>query len=189
MQCNVVGTNLALMQFYEKGIHCRTWGNVATSCEMWESELNFFFFFFLLPSFPDLCTEITKVAHAGLFANVATNCQTSSSHFLCIPFILGGKHQLPPLDFHPLFSSSIWLSPVHFLLRLPAPDPVGSASASSRQVEIKGGRSRAANVLSMAGVSHETRGLSVSPFFFLSFCICWSHIHLWSMQILDGAFD
>lgn len=38
-----------------------------------------------------------------------------------------------------LFSLSIWLSLVHFLLRLPAPDPVGSASAGSRQVEIRGG--------------------------------------------------
>lgn len=135
MQCNVVGTNLVPMQFYEKGIQWRTWGNVATSCEMWESEL-----FFLL-RFPDLHTDITKVAHVGLFANVATNCQTSSSHFLCVPFILGGKHQLPPLALSPIrsFSLSIWLSLVHFLLRLPAPDPVGSASAGSRQVEIRGG--------------------------------------------------
>lgn len=46
MQCNVVGTSLELIQFYEKGIHCRTWGNVATSCEMWESE---FFFYIKLP--------------------------------------------------------------------------------------------------------------------------------------------
>lgn len=46
MQCNAVGTNLELMQFYEKGIQCRTWGSVATSCEMCESEL---FFFFCLP--------------------------------------------------------------------------------------------------------------------------------------------
>lgn len=132
MRCNVVGTNIVLMRFYEKGIHCRTWGNVAMSCEMWESEL-------FLTSLLELHAEITDVAHVGLFANVANNCQTSSSHFLCVPFILGGKHQLPlDLSHDPSFFSSIWLSLVHFLLRLPAPDPVGSTLAGSRQVEIRG---------------------------------------------------
>lgn len=91
---------------------------------------------------PDLHSENTEVAHVGLFANVASNCQTSSSHFLRIPFILGGRNQLStltPFSLDSLFSLSIWLSLVHFLLRLPAPDPVGSASAGSRQVEIREG--------------------------------------------------
>lgn len=110
----------------------RQCGNVLRNVRKWT---------FFLSSFPDLDAEITNVAHVGLFTNVATNCQTSSSHFLCVPFILGGKHQLPPLDFSPILPIllSIWLSLVHFLLRLPAPDPVGSASAGSRQVEIRGG--------------------------------------------------
>lgn len=37
------------------------------------------------------------------------------------------------------FFSPIWLSPVHFLPRLPAPDSVGSASAGSGQVEVRRG--------------------------------------------------
>lgn len=85
MQCNAVGTNLELMQFYEKGIQCRTWGSVATSCEMCESELFFFFLSSLI-----FILRLPRLHMLGLFANVATNCQTSSSHFLCIPFILGG---------------------------------------------------------------------------------------------------
>lgn len=99
------------------------------------------------------------------------NCQTSSSHFLWVPFTLGGRHQLRPLS-----SLSVWLSFVHFLPRLPTPDPVGGASAGSRQVEIRGrGGVKAANALSMAGVSHVTRGLSVSTCF--SFSICWCFIN------------
>ena len=49
MRCNVVGTRLELRQFYEKGIQCSTWGNVATSCEMWESEL---YVFLCVPELP-----------------------------------------------------------------------------------------------------------------------------------------
>lgn len=111
----------------------RQCGNVLQNARKWT--------FFML-SFPDHHTENTKVAYVGLF-------------LLMLPVI--AKH--PPLIsfvFHSfwvegisclhsrffsdsLFSLSIWLSLVHFLLRLPAPDPVGSASAGSGQVEIRGG--------------------------------------------------
>lgn len=60
MRCNVVGTSLEAMPFSKKGIRGRTWGNVATSREMWESEL-------LLSTFPELHTEISNIAHAGPF--------------------------------------------------------------------------------------------------------------------------
>lgn len=182
IECNMVGTNLAQMQFYEKGIHCRTMWQRPAKCE----KVNFLF-----SSFPDLHTEITDVAYAGLFANVASNCQTSSSHFLLYSIHSGWKASAAStwFLFNSFFSLSIWLRIVHFLPRLPAPDPVGSASASSRQVEIKTGWSWAANVLSMAGGSHETRRLSVSTFLFVYFFIRQSSIHIWSMQILDGAFS
>lgn len=138
----------------KKGIHCRTWGNVAMSCKMWESEP-------FLSSFPDL----TKVAHVGLFTNVAINCKTSSSHFLCILFILGGKHQLPPFDFSPILSFL-----VHLIKPCPFPPQITSSGPSrqhfSRQQAggNQRGRSRDANALSMAGVHYESRGLSVSTF-------------------------
>lgn len=123
----------------------------------------------------------------GLFANAATNCQTSSSHFLWIPLNEGISSAAPTSVYSDLlFSLSIWLSLCHFLLRLPAPDPVGGAPADHRQVEIGWGGVKGANVISMADVCHETRGLSVSHFWF---CICWSFINFWSMQILDGAFS
>lgn len=109
----------------------RQCGNVLRNVRKWT---------FSVFSFPHLHTETTKFAHVGLFANVATNCQTSSSHFLCVPFHSGWKASAASwFLFDSLFSSSIWLRLVHFLFRLPAPDPVGSASAGSRQVEIRGG--------------------------------------------------
>lgn len=78
---------------WKKKKHCRTWGNEATSCEMWESELLFVLFF---PVF-----FVLRLPHLHMlvfFANVAINYQTSSCHFLSFPFILGGTHLLPTLD-------------------------------------------------------------------------------------------
>lgn len=51
----------------------------------------------------------------------------------CIPFILGGKHQLPPLDFSPIppFSLSIWLSLCPFPPQITSSGP--SRQCFSRQ--------------------------------------------------------
>lgn len=128
IQRNVVGTNLALMQFCENGIReaVRQCGNVLPNVGKWTSLKK------KSLTFPDHHTEITEIAHVRHF--FLANCQTSSSHFLWVPFTLGGRHQPRSLS-----SLSVWLSFVHFLPRLSTPDPVGGASAGSRQVEIRGG--------------------------------------------------
>lgn len=161
----------------------RQCGNVLRNARKWT-------LFFML-SFPDHHSENTEVAHVGLFAIVASNCQTSSSHFLCIPFILGGRHQLSTLtlfSLDPLFSLSIWLSLVHFLLRLPAPDPVGSASAGSRQVGIRvGGVQPLMCYQWQVSVMRTEDCQYLLIFLFLFVDLFFFIITFWSMQILDGA--
>lgn len=64
-QCNMVGTDLEQIQFYENGTHEAVW-QCPAKCE----KVNF-----LLPHFPpNHHIEITEVAHAALLANVAANC-------------------------------------------------------------------------------------------------------------------
>lgn len=165
------------------GIQSRTWGNVATSCEMWESEL-FLFFFVELP-----WSSYRKLRRLHMLV-----------FLLMLPLI--AKH--PPLIsfvFHSfwvesisclhlislrfsLFLLSIWLSLVHFLLRLPAPDPVGSASAGSRQVEIRGG-----GVEPLMRYQWQVSWDQRTVFLFSFFLFCWRYIDFWSMQILDGDFS
>lgn len=115
---------------------------------MWQrpakcEKVNFLFFFF--SSFPDLHSEITKVAHVGLFFFFLLMLPLIAKHPHLISFVfhsfwvesISCLHLIFPA-IHSLYSS-IWLSLVHFLPRLPAPDSVGSASAGSRQVEIRRG--------------------------------------------------
>lgn len=105
---------------------------------MWQrpakcEKVNFFY-----PSFPDFHSVITKVAHVGLFANVASNWQTSSSHFLYVPFILGGKHQLPPL----YFSLDSLFSFVHLIKPCSFPPQITSSGPSRQQPQLAIGRWR-----------------------------------------------
>lgn len=73
-QRNVVGTNLALMQFCENGIREAMWQRPA-KC----GKVNFFKKKKKSLTFPDHHSEITEIAHDFFFL---ANCQTSSSHFL-----------------------------------------------------------------------------------------------------------
>lgn len=127
--------------------------------------------------------RVPRLHMSGLFANVASNCQTSSSHFLRIPLIPGGKHQLPPLDFSPILPlffppSSIWLSPVHFLLRLPAPDPVGSAQPAAGRWKPAGAESPPSScAINGRCQSQDQRTVSIYVFCFV-FCFVFVFIEV-----------
>lgn len=157
-----------------------TWGSEA----MWQrpakcGKVNFFKKKSL--TFPDHHTEITEIAHVRHF--FLANCQTSSSHFLWVPFTLGGRHQPRSLS-----SLSVWLSFVHFLPRLSTPDPVGGASAGSRQVEIRGGGASKPLMRYQWQVSvmwpEDCQYLLVSLFPFVDVLLIF-----WSMQIFERAFS
>lgn len=164
IQRNTVGTNLTLMHFCENGIREAMWQRPA-KC----GKVNFLQQKTRMITFPDHHTGITEIAHMGLFFSLS--------------LLLIAKH--PPLisfEFHslwvegiscflsPLFSLSIWLSSVHFLLRLSVTDPVGGASAGSSQVENRGGGGSPKPLTCYQWqVSVMWPGLSVSCFLFFSF--------------------
>lgn len=193
----MVGTSLVLMQFHEKGIRWRTWGNVARSCEMYESwAFSFFFLKKKIKSFPDVNAENTRVAHDDLFANVASNCQTSSTHFLL--FVHSGVEGISCLHSHflsdSLFSLSVWLRFIHFPSQITSSAPSRSQPAAGRW-KSEGAESSRSSALSGRCESWHKRTVSIhflfSPFslFFFFFLICCCFLPFWSMQWLDRASD
>ena len=161
IQCNVVGTSRVLMQFYEKGIQSRTWGNVATSCEMWESELSFFF----CRASPISTLRLPRL-HMLVF-------------LLMLPLIAKHPH-LISFVFHSFWVESIsclhvislrfLLFFVHLIKSCPFPPQITSSGLSRQQAGGDArGRSRAEPLMCYQWQvsSHETRGLSVSTFCFV----------------------
>lgn len=124
MQCNVVGTSLELRQFYEKGIQCRTWGNVATSCEMWESELFFFSSLIFISRLPRLHMLVFSL----MLPLIAKHPHLIS--FVFHSFWVERKHQLPPLDFSPILSFSF----VHLIKSCPFPPQITSSGPSRQRL-------------------------------------------------------
>lgn len=155
-----------------------------------------FFFFFLfeknkMSSSPNLSAENTRVAHADLFTNVASNCQTSSTHFLSFRSFRGGRHQLPTLALSDsLFSLSVWLRVIHFPSQITSSAPSRSQPAAGRW-KSEGAESSRSSALSGRCESWDKRTVSIhflfSPLFFFLICCCF--LPFWSMQWLDRVSD
>lgn len=121
MLCNVVGTNLAEKRFYEKGIQRRTWGNVATPCQMWEREL----YFLDLPLL--IIVRLPELHMLGLWLiSLLIAKHPPLISFVFHP-IQGGKHQLL------IFSQIPYFSFAH-LIKSPQFPPQITSSGPSRHV-------------------------------------------------------
>lgn len=138
-QCSAIWWERALFwcSSMKKGIQCRTWGNVARSCEMHESldslSLAFFFFGFTHCASPTSNDEKTHVAHVDLFADVSSNCPASSPPpFPFAPFILGISclHTCTSLSNSLLFFFFFFL---HLIKIYPFPPQIISSGRSKSQ--------------------------------------------------------
>lgn len=150
-----------------------------------------FFFFFLfekkkMSSFPDLNTENTKVTHADLFANVASNCQISWTHFLSFRSFRGGRHQLPTLALSlrfPLFF-------VRLIKIYPFPPQITSSAPSRSQPaagrwKSEGAESSRLSALSGRCESWDKRTVSIHFLFSPLFFFFWFVVFFLSDQCND----
>lgn len=152
-----------------------------------------FFFFFSFP--PMLTLRIPGFHMLIFFANVASNCQTSFSHFL--RSVHSGVEGVSCLHSHFLsdsrFSLSVWLRFIHFPSQITSSAPSRSQPAAGRW-KSEGAESSRSSALSGRCESWDKRTVSIhflfSPlFFFFFFWFVVVFLPFWSMQWLDRASD